>query len=157
MRYWVCTGLVQGTHGNMETWGQKNGVLFHRVICLKIQIPRPRPKRAAPKLSGERPSFFPCLEASLRCSLCLTLCILCSRLAWMQEVLWRCQAISLLLDLALPIPPWWVISKESFCQFRRRGFNPWVGTIPWRRAWRPTPVFSPGESHGQRSLAGTSP
>ena len=28
---------------------------------------------------------------------------------------------------------------------------------PWRRAWQPTPVFSPGKSHGQRSLAGDSP
>jgi len=30
--------------------------------------------------------------------------------------------------------------------------DPWLGKIPWRRAWQPTPVFSPGESHGQRSL-----
>ena len=36
---------------------------------------------------------------------------------------------------------------------KRRGFRPWVGKIPWRRAWQPTPVFLPGESHGQRSLA----
>ena len=36
-------------------------------------------------------------------------------------------------------------------------FNPWVGKIPWRRAWQPTPVFLPEESHGQRSLAGYSP
>ena len=35
--------------------------------------------------------------------------------------------------------------------------DPWVGKIPWRREWQPTPVFSPGESHGQRSLAGYSP
>ena len=27
-------------------------------------------------------------------------------------------------------------------------FNPWVGKIPWRREWLPTPVFSPGEFHG---------
>ena len=27
-----------------------------------------------------------------------------------------------------------------------RGFDPWVGKIPWRRAWQPTPVFLPGES-----------
>ena len=33
-------------------------------------------------------------------------------------------------------------------------FDPWVGKIPWRRKWQPTPVFLPGESHGQRSLAG---
>ena len=35
------------------------------------------------------------------------------------------------------------------------GFDPWIGKIPWRRAWQPTPVFLPGESHGQRSLVGT--
>ena len=36
----------------------------------------------------------------------------------------------------------------------RPGFDPWVGKIPWRREWQPTPVFLPGESYGQRSLAG---
>ena len=35
--------------------------------------------------------------------------------------------------------------------------DPWVGKIPWSRAWQPTPIFLPGESHGQRSLAGHSP
>ena len=34
---------------------------------------------------------------------------------------------------------------------------PWVRKIPWRRAWQPTPVFLPGESHGQRGLVGYSP
>ena len=33
-------------------------------------------------------------------------------------------------------------------QCRRPGFNPWVGKIPWRRAWQPTSVFLPGESPG---------
>ena len=36
----------------------------------------------------------------------------------------------------------------------RPGFNPWVGKIPQRRAWQPTPVILPGESHEQRNLAG---
>ena len=36
----------------------------------------------------------------------------------------------------------------------RDRLDPWVGKIPWKRAWQPTPVFLPGESHGQRSLAG---
>ena len=40
---------------------------------------------------------------------------------------------------------------------RDSGFDPWVGKIPWRRAWQPTPVFLPGESHGQGSLVGYSP
>ena len=37
------------------------------------------------------------------------------------------------------------------------GSIPVSGKIPWRRAWQPTPVFLPGESYGQRSLAGYSP
>ena len=37
------------------------------------------------------------------------------------------------------------------------GFHPWVGKIPWRRKWQPTPVFLPGASHGQRSLKGHRP
>ena len=40
---------------------------------------------------------------------------------------------------------------------KRLEFEPWVGKSPWRRAWRPTPVSLPGESHGQRSLEGYSP
>ena len=36
-------------------------------------------------------------------------------------------------------------------------FDPWDGKIPWRRAWQPTPVFVPGESHGQRNMEGYSP
>ena len=50
--------------------------------------------------------------------------------------------------------------KEPAYQFRRpkrRGFDPWVGKIPWRRARQPTPVFLPGESRGQRSLVEYSP
>ena len=35
---------------------------------------------------------------------------------------------------------------------KRCGFDPWVGKIPWRRAWQPTPVFLPGESHGLRRV-----
>ena len=35
---------------------------------------------------------------------------------------------------------------------KRRGFSPRVEKIPWRRAWKPTPVFLPRDSYGQRSL-----
>ena len=38
----------------------------------------------------------------------------------------------------------------------RRGFDPWVRKIPWGRKWQPTPLFLPGKSLGQRSLAGCS-
>ena len=50
--------------------------------------------------------------------------------------------------------------KELACQCRRckrHRVGPWVGKIPWRRARQPTPVFLPGESHGQRSPAGYCP
>ena len=40
---------------------------------------------------------------------------------------------------------------------RDAGSIPGSGGLPWRRPWQPTPVFLPGESHGQRSLAGHSP
>ena len=40
---------------------------------------------------------------------------------------------------------------------RDMGLNPWVGKTPWRRAWQPTPIFLPGESHRKRSLVGYSP
>ena len=39
----------------------------------------------------------------------------------------------------------------------RPEFNPWVGKSPWRRKWQPTPVFLPGEFHGQKSLVSYSP
>ena len=50
--------------------------------------------------------------------------------------------------------------KEPACQCRRYNtcrFDPWVGKMPWRREWQPTPGFLPGKSYGQRSLAGYSP
>ena len=52
---------------------------------------------------------------------------------------------------------WWLRGKESACQCRRCGFDPWVRKIPWKREWQPTLVLLPGKSHGQRSLAGYSP
>ena len=39
-------------------------------------------------------------------------------------------------------------------QCKRCRFDPWVGKIPWRRRWQPTPVSLPGKSHGQRNRAG---
>ena len=52
---------------------------------------------------------------------------------------------------------WWMSRKESTCQSRRWGLDSWVGKIPWRRKWQPTPASLPGKSHGQRILAGYSP
>ena len=37
------------------------------------------------------------------------------------------------------------VSKESACSAGKPGFNPWVGKIPWRRKWHPTPASLPGK------------
>ena len=48
-------------------------------------------------------------------------------------------------------------TEKNLLAMQETGCDPWVGKNPWRRAWQPTPVFLPGESHGQRSLVGYSP
>ena len=53
--------------------------------------------------------------------------------------------------------PRWHSGKESTCQCRRCGFNPWLRKILWSRKWQPTPVFLPTKFHGQMILAGYSP
>ena len=50
--------------------------------------------------------------------------------------------------------PWWLSGKESACQCRRHGFDPWVGKMPWRRKWQPIPVFLSAKVCGQRNLVG---
>ena len=51
---------------------------------------------------------------------------------------------------------WWACLVAQLVKnpsaMMRPGFNPWVGKIAWRREWLPTPVFLPGEFHGQRSV-----
>ena len=51
----------------------------------------------------------------------------------------------------------WHSGKESACHVGGKGLIPGSGRFPWRRKWQPTPVFLPGEPHGQRSLGGSNP
>ena len=51
----------------------------------------------------------------------------------------------------------WISSCGRIKNDPKLGFNPWIGKISGRREWIPTPVFLPGESHGQRNLVGCSP
>ena len=54
---------------------------------------------------------------------------------------------SFALKLITALPLW--LSWQKIClQCWRPVFNPWVGKVPWRREWLPTPVFWPGEFHG---------
>ena len=68
-----------------------------------------------------------------------------------QGFVWTCVFTGL---------PSYASGKEAACQCRkckRCRFSPVIGKIPWRKAWQPTPVFLPGESHRLRSLVGSSP
>ena len=43
------------------------------------------------------------------------------------------------------VPPWRLSQQRICLPCKRLGFGPWVGKIPWRRKWQPTPVFLPGK------------
>ena len=70
----------------------------------------------------------------------------CTRAKSLQSYLTLCNT----MDCSLP-------GSSVLCRRKRHRFDPWVGRIPWRRAWQPTPVFLPGESHGQKNLVGYGP
>ena len=74
--------------------------------------------------------------------------------------MWNCNITRNMYLVLVSGLPRWCCGKESACQCRkhkRLRFDPWVGKIPWRRTWQPTPICLPGESHGQKSLAGSGP
>ena len=48
-------------------------------------------------------------------------------------------------------------AERGFCSLCHCHQMNWVGLVHWRRKWQPTPLFLPGESHGQGSLAVYSP
>ena len=80
---------------------------------------------------------------------CSSLVTLCGSFYGKWGLVWEWRTSQ--VALVVKNPP----AKAGRC--KKRGFDPWVEKIPWRRAWQRTPVFLPGESHGQGSLAGYSP
>ena len=66
---------------------------------------------------------------------------------------WLCPSPG---ELNLHLLHRWLCGKESACQCSTPGFDPGVAKTLWGREWLPTPVFLPGEYHGQRSLVGYS-
>ena len=61
------------------------------------------------------------------------------------------------LDLLTQVLARWLIGKESPCQCKKCGFDPWVRMTLWRRNWQATLVLLPGKSQEQRILVGYSP
>ena len=102
-------------------------------------------KRAIGNMSQE-PTFSP--SHSVRPSFCVIFICPFTRLCVLfgfWQLLFRTVSYGL---------PWWLSGEEFACQCRRGRFHPWVRKFPWRREWLPAPVFLPGNSHRQRSLAG---
>jgi len=79
----------------------------------------------------------------------------------LQHARLPCPSPSLLkfmsIELVMPSNHLMLYRSLLRLQCRKPGFDPWVGKIPCRRKWQPTPVFLPGESCGQRSLVSYSP
>ena len=85
------------------------------------------------------------------------------RTGWQEEMVseWF-QYITFILHFISIITVWYIGSSQvslvvknppaSASRWKRHRFNPWIRKMPWRRVQQPTPVFLPGESHGQKSL-----
>ena len=77
-------------------------------------------------------------------------------LSFLYVCIYVCMTICLYVFLPDQGRPKCLSGKESACQWRRpdirQEFDPWLGKLPWRRKWQPTPALFLGKSHGQRSL-----
>ena len=106
--------------------------------------------------SGKQPHRYPNLKDTNSFGMCPsgpTLACLDQRADSWRDEIWSYRQEDRASQVALLV-------KNPACQFRRHtinGFDPWIGKVPWRRAWQPTPVFLPANSYRQRSLAGYSP
>ena len=95
---------------------------------------------------------------------------------WQNAVMWLASQLTYVTALSPPpnfphglcVSLKWLLLQSHLLIYKvftggnagdawRYRFNPWFGKIPWRRKWQPTPLFLPGEFHGQRRLAGYSP
>ena len=94
--------------------------------------------------SGITSAFFPCSEAHR----------LIFQLMFRMDQGLSSSSLLVHFFLLVCVLPWWINGKESACQCRRHGFDPWIGKISWRRKWQAAVVFLPRKSHRQKSLVG---
>ena len=118
----------------------------HRTLSHMLRALPSKAKRIAQQNEKEKPSALLC--GAVGVSALLLQYIILSQLA--KEKCFQgpspvSPAASLVAQTVKKLP-----------QCRRRRLESW-GKFPWRRTWQPTPVFSPGEFHGERSLVGYSP
>ena len=81
----------------------------------------------------------------------------CLTLRVNRACIWESQKATGNKDSTFKWLPWWLRQYRICLQCGRPEFDPWIWKIPWKREWLPTPLFLPGESHGQKSLLGYSP
>ena len=127
-----------------RTWKQTGNTQSN----LMTDMSRAKEKHKENQSHGERLSVTGKNKSDSVIDLFLFLCLVLLAL----HFLWKNVACSLKGG-----SPGGTSGKEFICQCRRQKrsrFDPWVGKIPWRMAWQPTPVFLPTESHGHRSLVG---
>ena len=125
-----------------EYW---SGLLFPS----PVDIPNPR---IEPRSHALQADSLPCEPpGKLHLSIPITCFLSVHLLIWSQGLL-RHRTLLMFHEEIQPS-----IVKPGSCQCRWHRFNPWAGTIPWRRKWQLTPVFLSRKFHGQRSLAGYSP
>ena len=72
-----------------------------------------------------------------------------------KEAIW--EVLTLLPTVPASQVAQWQRIRLPVQELQETWFSPWVRKIPWRRKWQPTPVFLPGQFHGQRSLVGYCP
>ena len=107
-----------------------------------------------PRAGFQRPPAFPCLAASF--SFFKAISVASSELSQTLSPPSHASLFHFKRALCFTGLPWWLRQSRLCLQCRKPGFNPWVGKIPWRREWQPTPVL-PEEFHGQKSLADYKP
>ena len=73
-----------------------------------------------------------------------------------KTLTFQCRGMALIPSQGIKVPH--AMGPACHCRrYRRHGFDSWVGKIPCRRKWQPTPVFLPAKFYGQRNLVGYSP
>ena len=124
----ICTHARTHTHAHTQVYSFLNSFTIQAITECWVEFPIVLYIYVNPNLSIYPPPLFPSNNIF---SLSMVLFLFCGL-------------------------PWWLSSKKICLQYRRCRFNSWVRKVPWRRAWKPTPVLLPGKSHRQRSLVGYS-
>ena len=129
--------------------GSKRSVPPHPLTTLSLSAPS-LPTSCLPFLSDHlHPSFIMKKPDQKETKLYWASLIVATKACWTiyWTIMWLLQKLN-----RQGIVKWWSHTFNDWFDI-----DPWLGNIPWRREWLSSPLFLPGEFHGQRSLAGYNP